>query len=1005
MPRRSSKAASPPLTRKRARARARAAAAANSGSPSTAGSTSAPSYRVAATLGNGSRRSMRAAQAHPPPTEPPVPEPAHVRWARVETTLYLVARQLDNGAEQPCVTTDQWVSMYSEVSAVFNTNDVEQRREMYQCMRSFLGSYVSSQLAHLVPLSGVALLSEYVRRWSICSTFVSFLTRILRHMHRCWIVHYYCPDRADPVVPASRLLLIFWRAQLLSRFHGFVDHVLDLVDEDRRGRPVNAHVVNAVLHTFITLGEQDVAPSDVRPRDEGSPADLDFYVSVFERPFLRRSAQHFRARAAALVRPNADCASVVRSVRVALDEEEARVSRLIISHSVAAALAAAEHELVGYNLQFFLDYASQLVAAPPPLDADNQRSLCSVVNLIGRIPGALNPLRENFRMCVLREGREIVAAHAAVTPASDAALAIASARDFSRTLPFITGLMQLHTRRLAIVTEAFGGHDAFIMALDFAFRSIVNHINTAQVRTMPVIMAYYADYIIRGNFPELTSPLLPRRPAPSRSITGPMSKERSVAFSEVSSCVGKKTRQSSGLPIPNVSVVASRDPRVRKPRRSPRLMKMADDNAPENASNTPLMLPVADEERDTTYRKATPPPPSPSTKVRLETHMDRFIRIFVYIEDKELFSDTFRHLMAKRLLGTYQKNLESSFIEKLQDEMGPLYTSKLIGMLNDIGICDNASRKFEKHRSGNMGKVKSEPVPVEEAVSPTESHIRVLNSLYWPKFKRDSLRVPHSLWTIENAFEKFYSTQEVKRKIVWIRMQSTVEIAATFGTRVYSITMSTVQASTIMLFNDEKQLSLKKLSDSLNMKADDLAKHLDVMAQRRRTSLLRKRQRLLVGESDNETDSGASSSDRSDDAVSDGCESCRADTRCRCCRPAPSPAGSPATVIYEVNERFFSTQQRIRVHSTSSLLSAADTSAMKRGLVVERTTQLDAALVRVMKIHKRLHHDELISRACELVRSLFIPDLDAVEKQLAILIEREYIAIDPNQDRFYLYSI
>lgn len=46
----------------------------------------------------------------------------------------------------------------------------------------------------------------------------------------------------------------------------------------------------------------------------------------------------------------------------------------------------------------------------------------------------------------------------------------------------------------------------------------------------------------------------------------------------------------------------------------------------------------------------------------LETHIDRVVRLFVFVDDKESFLETAKQLMANRLLGRYAEVFEAKFI-------------------------------------------------------------------------------------------------------------------------------------------------------------------------------------------------------------------------------------------------------------------------------------------------------------------------------------------------------
>lgn len=96
--------------------------------------------------------------------------------------------------------------------------------------------------------------------------------------------------------------------------------------------------------------------------------------------------------------------------------------------------------------------------------------------------------------------------------------------------------------------------------------------------------------------------------------------------------------------------------------------------------------------------------------------------------------------------------------------------------------------------------------------------------------------------------------------------------------------------------------------------------------------------------------------------------------------------------------------ENFRVHSANVSRSAAEVTTVRRSLVVEHGTQLDAAIVKVMKAQRRLHMDELVKLSIEVVSSRFAATEEDVKRQMHNLIEREYILLDTNEDGFCLYS-
>ena len=88
-----------------------------------------------------------------------------------------------------------------------------------------------------------------------------------------------------------------------------------------------------------------------------------------------------------------------------------------------------------------------------------------------------------------------------------------------------------------------------------------------------------------------------------------------------------------------------------------------------------------------------------STESEMERKLDKIVRLFCYLEDKDLFHESYRRWLSKRLLNRRESNtdLEHMMITKLKENAGFSFTSKLEGMFNDITTSSEIIRKFKEH--------------------------------------------------------------------------------------------------------------------------------------------------------------------------------------------------------------------------------------------------------------------------------------------------------------------
>lgn len=155
----------------------------------------------------------------------------------------------------------------------------------------------------------------------------------------------------------------------------------------------------------------------------------------------------------------------------------------------------------------------------------------------------------------------------------------------------------------------------------------------------------------------------------------------------------------------------------------------------------------------------------------------RIIRLFVYMEDKGGFLEENQRLMAQRLLKYHKKDLEAYFIDRLEVDLGSLYTGKLDGMLKDIQMSGEVQLDFKKYLHSYDESVKDDLMTVDEEVN-VDSNVKVLSSKYWPKLTGDQMRLPMAMQVVERSFQCFFERSYCNRKIKWKRLQCDVELEA-----------------------------------------------------------------------------------------------------------------------------------------------------------------------------------------------------------------------------------
>jgi Cullin family/Cullin protein neddylation domain len=733
------------------------------------------------------------------------------------------------------VNPDAWMTVWADVHALFQHRDPKKKRRMYERVREFLKGYVREQLAALrarLGGDGVMLLREYKRRWDKSVQFVKSMKRMLHHLQHFWVPENCNLSKENPIRPLDRLLMFYWREELLAELPEITGIVLGMIDDDRCGKPIDHAPVKAVIDTLVILGGadanpmHDVSPIPCAPSRPGpsildlgrnfraplsgsttrhsiydDPVDptesLHLYLQVFEDEFLKRTAVFYASEADKMMR-GSSVSLFMQDVVGRMDEEIARGQRLLHPDSVLRLRSTVEEKLVGAHMQYLQSQADSMVRD------GREDDLRMVFKLLERLEGGLGPIRDYLTKFIVEEGTEMMRARAAD---------VTTKQDVKMSLAVVDDMVKLHKERTEMIQRCFGGSQIFVKALDDAFNSFMNRPIGSLM--MAEVLAYYMDSLLRNprvsiatvgtSKPPFGTPALQSR----RPLRG---KELTLTANGATKC---PAAQPPVLSAAAEGVTAGR------------AVAFADGSIARGAA-----LDVAGDNGSCLDEP-------------IVQQMDRIIRLFLYVDDKDLFHETYRRSLAKRLLNKHDDVLEREFISKLKMQTGAVYTGKISGMFQDVIISNEERQKFRTRCEQQLdAKVmdKGDFVPWRE-VDGVGDAVRidfgahVLNALYWPTFQEDRLNIPHTLVQWQRTFGEFYMRNKESRRIAWIHSQSTNLVAAQLNGNEYTLHVSTFQACILLQFNVHQRRSLAQLATSLNIQPSVLARHMQPLVASKKSPL------------------------------------------------------------------------------------------------------------------------------------------------------------------------
>lgn len=327
----------------------------------------------------------------------------------------------------------------------------------------------------------------------------------------------------------------------------------------------------------------------------------------------------------------------------------------------------------------------------------------------------------------------------------------------------------------------------------------------------------------------------------------------------------------------------------------------------------------------------------------LQGMLDKVVRLFSYLTDKDLFSEVYRKQLARRLLTGRSASLdaETSMIGKLKLRCGAHYTSKLEGMLNDMQQGEKHSEAF-----GALGR----------DLGGVEFRVQVLTDGFWPSYPTDEVKLGPQLVTPVDAFREYYAAATSNRKLSWIHSLGEVTLAGSFERKRIDLVVSTVQAAILLLFNEQEELSIEEVSAHTGLSPDDTKKYL--------RSLVSGQARVLVK------------------------------------RPAE---GYSVKHRIAVNAAFTHQQRRVRIPHVPARSAAAERKSNVAAVEEDRKHSIEATIVRVMKARKTLNHQNLVSEVLQQLTQWFAPDPRQIKRRIEDLIAREYLRRDPDDNAVYVY--
>ncbi|XP_063315755.1 cullin-4A [Pelobates fuscus] len=334
-----------------------------------------------------------------------------------------------------------------------------------------------------------------------------------------------------------------------------------------------------------------------------------------------------------------------------------------------------------------------------------------------------------------------------------------------------------------------------------------------------------------------------------------------------------------------------------------------------------------------------------ATDEELERFLDKIMIIFRFIHGKDVFEAFYKKDLAKRLLVGKSASVDSekSMLSKLKHECGAAFTSKLEGMFKDMELSKDVMIQFKQYMQHH-----SDPGSIDLTVN-------ILTMGYWPTYTPMDVHLPAEMIKLQEIFKTFYLGKHSGRRLQWQSTLGHAVLKAEFKEEKKELQVSLFQTLVLLMFNEGDEFSLEDIKMATAIEDSELRRTL---------------QSLACG-------------------------------KARVLNKIPKSKDVEDGDKFNFNGDFKHKLYRIKINQIQMKETVEEQVNTTERVFQDRQYQIDAAIVRIMKMRKTLTHNLLVS---ELYNQLKFPVKPGdLKKRIESLIDRDYMERDKENSKQYHY--
>ncbi|XP_022348158.1 cullin-4B-like [Enhydra lutris kenyoni] len=334
-----------------------------------------------------------------------------------------------------------------------------------------------------------------------------------------------------------------------------------------------------------------------------------------------------------------------------------------------------------------------------------------------------------------------------------------------------------------------------------------------------------------------------------------------------------------------------------------------------------------------------------ATDEELEELLDKVIILFRFINGKDVFEAFYKKDLAKRLLlgKSASVDAEKSMLSKLKQECGTAFTNKLQGMFKDMELSKDIMIQLKQY-------MQNQNIPGN-----IELTVNILTTSFWPAYIPKEIQLPPEMEKLQENFKNFYLSKHSGRKLQWQSTLGHCVLKAEFKKGKKELQVTLFQALVLLMFNEGDQFSLEEIKVATGLEDRELRRTLQSLACGRARVLIKNPKGKDVEDGDK----------------------------------------------FFCNEDFKHKLFKIKINQIQMKETVEEHAITTQRVFQDRQYQIDAAIVRIMKIRKTLSHSVLLSELYNQLKFTLKPS--DLKKRIESLIDRDYMERDKENPNQYKY--